>query len=333
MKENFSHYPNTRMRRLRRTSAIRNLVSETSLSSHDLIYPAFITESEESEDIGLMPGTKRLCLNDLLQLAEKLVSLNIPAIALFPVIQNEKKTVDGKEAFNSNGLIQKAISTLKSQFPELIVISDVALDPYTTHGQDGIIDEKSYVLNDLTNETLKKQALSHAEAGADIVAPSDMMDGRIGLIREEFEKNQFHNTMILSYAAKYASCFYNPFRDAVNSKDNLASGDKRTYQMDPSNSDESYREVSMDINEGADIVMIKPAMMYQDIISNIKSKFSIPVFAYQVSGEYAMIRAAADAGYLNHKDAVMESVLSIKRSGASGILTYSAIDIAQWLSE
>lgn len=333
MKENFSHYPNTRMRRLRRTSAIRNLVSETSLSSHDLIYPAFITESEESEDIGSMPGTQRLCLNDLLQLAEKLVSLNIPAIALFPVIQNEKKTVDGKEAFNSNGLIQKAISKLKSQFPELIVISDVALDPYTTHGQDGIIDENSYVLNDLTNETLKKQALSHAEAGADIVAPSDMMDGRIGLIREEFEKNQFHNTMILSYAAKYASCFYNPFRDAVNSKDNLASGDKRTYQMDPSNSDESYREVSMDINEGADIVMIKPAMMYQDIISNIKSKFSIPVFAYQVSGEYAMIRAAADAGYLNYKDAVMESVLSIKRSGASGILTYSAIDIAQWLSE
>jgi len=330
---NFSQYPNTRMRRLRKTRAIRGLVEETSLNVRDLIYPAFISDNNQSEDIELMPGIQRLCINDLMETIENVVSLEIPAIALFPVINKKYKSSNGEEAFNADGLIQKTVTKLKSSFPELLVITDIALDPYTTHGQDGIVNENNYVLNDVTIEALKKQALSHAAAGVDIVAPSDMMDGRIGAIRTELEKNHFHDTLILSYAAKYASCFYGPFRDAVNSKGNLVSSDKYTYQMDPRNAEESLREVELDINEGADIVMIKPAMMYQDIISKIKSQFAIPIFAYQVSGEYAMLRAAADAGYLDYKDSVMESILSIKRSGASGIFTYNAIDIAQWLRE
>lgn len=330
---NLSQYPNTRMRRLRKTRAIRELVEETSLNVNDLIFPVFITDKNNSENIELMPDIKRLCMNDLMQTAEKLVSHGIHAIALFPVIDKKYKSSNGEEAYKSDGLIQKTIAKLKSEFPELLVITDVALDPYTTHGQDGIIDDNNYVTNDKTIQILKKQALSHAEAGADIVAPSDMMDGRIGAIRAELEKNNFHNTLILSYAAKYASCFYGPFRDAVNSSDSLATGNKYNYQMDPRNSDESLREVALDISEGADIVMIKPAMMYQDIILKIKSEFACPVFAFQVSGEYAMLKAAANAGYLCHKESVMESVLSIKRSGASGIFTYNAIEIAQWLKE
>ena len=330
---NLNQYPNTRMRRLRKTRAIRELVEETSLNVNDLIYPVFITDKNNSENIELMPDIKRLCMNDLMQTAEKLVSHGIHAIALFPVIDKKYKSSNGEEAYKSDGLIQKTIAKLKSEFPELLVITDVALDPYTTHGQDGIIDDNNYVTNDKTIQILKKQALSHAEAGADIVAPSDMMDGRIGAIRAELEKNNFHNTLILSYAAKYASCFYGPFRDAVNSSDSLATGNKYNYQMDPRNSDESLREVALDISEGADIVMIKPAMMYQDIILKIKSEFACPVFAFQVSGEYAMLKAAANAGYFCHKESVMESVLSIKRSGASGIFTYNAIEIAQWLKE
>ena len=328
------HFPAIRMRRTRRSNSLRRLVEETNLSVNDLIYPTFVMEGKnQHESIKSMPGIYRQSIDGITETAEKLMSLNIPAIAIFPIIEKEKKSHDGKEAYNSKGLIQKTIKHIKSKFPELTIITDVALDPYTTHGQDGIIDENNYVLNDITVEILTKQAMSHAEAGADIVAPSDMMDGRIGSIRNALEENNFHNTLILSYAAKYASCFYGPFRDAVKSKDNLAGGDKNNYQMDIKNSDESLREVALDINEGADIVMIKPAMMYQDIIAKIKSEFSIPVFAYQVSGEYAMLKAAADAGYLDYKDSVMESILSIKRSGASGILTYNAIDIAHWLNE
>lgn len=325
-------FPSTRMRRTRRTDAIRRLVEETTLSASDLIYPVFLLNGKNKcTPIQSMPGINRQSIDGVLKTAEQILKLNIPAMALFPVIEEHEKSLTGDEAFNPNGLIQKSIRKLKTEFPELIIISDVALDPYTTHGQDGVIDANNYVINDVTVDTLTKQAISQAEAGADIIAPSDMMDGRIGSIRNALEANNFHNTLILSYAAKYASSFYGPFRDAVGSKNNLATGNKFNYQMNPANALESLREVELDISEGADIVMIKPAMPYLDIINKINQKFSVPVFAYQVSGEYAMLKSASEAGYLNHKESTLESIMSIKRAGASAILTYYAIDVARWL--
>ena len=326
-------YPNLRLRRTRKQSWSRRLIQENTLTANDFILPVFLIDgSNKKESIPTMPGVYRFTINRLSQIIDKALKIGIPMVALFPKTKNSLKNEIGSESLNENNLVCKAILEIKKKYKNQIgIMCDVALDPYTSHGHDGLI-RSNQIVNDETIEVLVNQSLLQAEMGCDVLAPSDMMDGRIGKIRKALDKSKYHDVQILSYAAKYASSFYGPFRDAVGSKGSLK-GDKRTYQMDPSNSDESYREVSMDINEGADIVMIKPAMMYQDIISNIKSKFSIPVFAYQVSGEYAMIRAAADAGYLNHKDAVMESVLSIKRSGASGILTYSAIDIAQWLSE
>ena len=330
--QNGISFPSTRMRRVRRTDALRRLVEETTLSASDLIYPVFLLSGKnQSTPIESMPGINRQSIDGILKTAEKLLKLNIPAITLFPVIAEHKKSIAGDEAYNPGGLIQKSIAKLKAEFPELIIITDVALDPYTTHGQDGIIDENNYVLNDATVNILTKQAISHAQAGADIIAPSDMMDGRIGSIRNALEKENFHNTLILSYAAKYASSFYGPFRDAVGSKTTLAAGNKYNYQMNPTNALESLREVELDINEGADIVMVKPAMPYLDIISKVQNKFSIPVFAYQVSGEYAMLKSASDAGYLDYKKCTLESIMSIKRAGASAILTYHALDVAHWL--
>jgi len=279
-----------------------------------------------------MPGVFRFSIDELLKEAKAVLDLGLPAIALFPVITNEKKSLDAKEAYNPSGLIQKCVSELKSKLPALGVITDVALDPFTTHGQDGLIDDSGYVVNDATIAVLVKQALSHARAGADIVAPSDMMDGRVGAIRQTLEEEGFVNTKILSYAAKYASNFYGPFRDAVGSKTTLGKSDKFSYQMDPANSDEALREVELDLNEGADIVMVKPALPYLDIIRRVKERFGAPTFAYQVSGEYAMIKAACANGWLNEKDIVLETLTSIKRAGADAVLTYFAKDVAQWLS-
>ncbi len=323
----------TRMRRMRRDDFSRRLMRENHLSANDLIYPMFVIEGEnQREEVASMPGVERVSIDQLLIEARQCFELGIPAIALFPVVSDDKKSDDAAEAFNPDGLAQTAVRALKQALPELGVITDVALDPFTSHGQDGLIDDSGYVLNDETVEVLVKQALSHAQAGADIVAPSDMMDGRIGAIRKVLEDNGFIHTRILSYAAKYASSFYGPFRDAVGSAKNLGAGNKYSYQMDPANSDEALREVELDIKEGADMFMVKPGLPYLDIVRRVKDEFAVPTYVYQVSGEYAMLKAAAQNSWLDEKATVMESLLSFKRAGADGILTYYAKTVAQWLS-
>ena len=323
-----------RPRRLRKQEFNRSLVRENTLSTNDLIYPLFIIEGENiKEKIDSMPGIERLSIDQLLIEAKEIVDLKIQAIALFPVIASEKKTEDAEESYNSDGLVQRAVRALKRSFPELAVITDVALDPFTSHGQDGLIDSNGYVLNDETVDVLIKQALSHAKAGADIVAPSDMMDGRIGAIRNALEESGFVHTNILSYAAKYASSFYGPFRDAVGSSGNLGKSDKKTYQMDPGNANEAIREVELDIAEGADMVMIKPGLPYLDIVSNVKQTFGVPTFAYHVSGEYAMLKAASQNKWIDEKSTVLEALLCFKRAGADAVLTYYAKDAARWLKE
>jgi len=325
-------FPATRMRRMRRDDFSRRLMRETRLTADDLIYPVFVREGEgQREPIASMPGIERRSIDELLIEAAEVHALGIPAIALFPVTPAEKKSLDAREAFNPEGLAQRTVRALKKEIPDLDVITDVALDPFTTHGQDGLIDDSGYVLNDATVEVLVKQALSHAEAGAAIVAPSDMMDGRIGAIRAALEAAGYHNTRILAYAAKYASSFYGPFRDAVGSAENLAGGDKCSYQMDPANSDEALREVALDLEEGADMVMVKPGMPYLDIVRRVKDEFKVPTFAYQVSGEYAMLKAAAQNGWLDEQAVVMESLLCFKRAGADAILTYFAKSVGHWL--
>jgi porphobilinogen synthase len=332
--KNTSAYPATRPRRMRRDDSTRRLMRENHLHVDDLIYPMFIIEGNSTrETIESMPGIERVSLDELLKEAEQLVKLGIPAIALFPVIAADKKSEDAAEAWNPDGLAQTAVKALKDKFPELGVITDVALDPFTTHGQDGLINEQGYVMNDETVEALVKQAVSHANAGADIVAPSDMMDGRVSAIRTALEKSGHTNTRILAYSAKYASAFYGPFREAVGSSANLGSGDKRTYQMDPANSDEALREVDLDVNEGADIVMVKPGLPYLDIVSRVKDTFQMPTFVYQVSGEYAMLKAASNNGWLDERTAVMETLVACKRAGADAILTYYAKQAAEWLQK
>ncbi len=325
-------FAKVRMRRMRRDDFSRRLMRETGVSTDDLIYPVFILEGEQRQEVvASMPGIERCSIDRLIAEAETLANLGIPAIALFPVTPPEKKSDDAAEAYNPDGLVQRAVRALKRSCPELGVITDVALDPFTSHGQDGLIDDTGYVLNDETVEVLVRQALSHAEAGADIVAPSDMMDGRVGVIRAALERNGYRNTRILAYAAKYASSFYGPFRDAVGSAANLGGGNKYSYQMDPANSDEALWEVSLDLEEGADMVMVKPGMPYLDIVRRVKDQFGAPTFVYQVSGEYAMLMAAARNGWLDEKAVVMESLLAFKRAGADGILTYFAKRVAQWL--
>lgn len=327
-------YPATRMRRTRRTASLRRLVAETTLSADDLIYPVFVLEGKNrTEPVVSMPGVERKTVDKLLEELKDVTALGIPAIALFPVISEDKKSLDGAECANSEGLVQYAVRQIKAAFPDLAVITDVALDPYTTHGQDGIIDDEGYVLNDATVAMLTRQAVSHAEAGADIVAPSDMMDGRVGAIRAALEDAGHSNTMILAYAAKYASSFYGPFRDAVGSASNLAGGDKSTYQMAPSNGDEALREVALDLAEGADVVMVKPAMPYLDIVRRVADEFGVPTFAYHVSGEYAMLKAASENGWLDEKQCALEALLCMKRAGARAILTYYAVDAARWLAD
>jgi porphobilinogen synthase len=327
-------FPTTRMRRMRANEFSRRLMRETSLSPADLIWPVFILEGDNAvEPVASMPGVDRMTIDRLLPAAERCLELGVPAITLFPVVTSDCKSEDAREAWNPEGLSQRAISALKQRFPELGVITDVALDPFTTHGQDGLIDETGYVMNDATVDVLVKQALSHAESGADVIAPSDMMDGRIGAIRLALETEGFPNKQILAYSAKYASSFYGPFRDAVGSAANLAGGNKYSYQMDPANSDEALREVELDLEEGADMVMIKPAMPYLDIIRRVKDAFGMPTFAYQVSGEYAMLKAAALNGWLDEEAVVIEALTSIKRAGADGILTYFALQAAQWIKD
>lgn len=327
-------FPRQRPRRLRKHDFSRRLVAEHHLTVDDLIYPMFVLEgNSRREEVPSMPGVSRLSIDLLLQEAAELVALGIPAIALFPVTPAELKSECAEEAFNPQGLAQKAVRALKAEFPELGVITDVALDPFTIHGQDGIIDENGYVINDVTTEILIKQALSHAEAGADVVAPSDMMDGRIGAIRDALEQAGFIHTQIMAYSAKYASHYYGPFRDAVGSAGNLKGANKATYQMDPANSDEAIREVALDIEEGADMVMVKPGMPYLDIVRRVKHELAVPTFAYQVSGEYAMHKAAINNGWLKERECVLESLLCFKRAGADGILTYFAKDVATWLAE
>jgi len=327
-------YPAIRMRRMRRDVFSRRLMRESQLSSADLIYPVFVLEGAgRREPVSSMPGIERLSIDLLLAEAAEIHELGVPAIALFPVTPEEKKSEDAREAYNPEGLAQRAVRALKSELPELGVITDVALDPFTTHGQDGLIDAAGYVLNDETVEVLVRQALSHAEAGADIVAPSDMMDGRVGAIRSTLEAAGQRNTRILAYSAKYASSFYGPFRDAVGSAANLAGGNKYSYQMDPANSDEALREVALDLAEGADMVMVKPGMPYLDIIRRIKDEFGVPTFAYQVSGEYAMLKAAAQNGWLDERAVVMEALLSFKRAGTDAILTYYAKAVGHWLRD
>ena len=326
-------YPSTRMRRMRTDAFSRALMREHHVQASDLIWPVFVHEGEGRKAVPSMPGIERLGLGDLLEEAEQAHALGIPALAVFPVIGAGRKSEQAEEACNPNGIAQRAIAALKQAVPELGVISDVALDPFTSHGQDGLIDDRGYVMNDATVEVLTEQALSHARAGADIVAPSDMMDGRIGSIRHSLEVNGFHNTRILAYSAKYASAFYGPFRDAVGSAANLGDGDKHSYQMDPANSDEALREVALDIEEGADIVMIKPGLPYLDIVRRTKQEFGMPTFVYQVSGEYSMLKAAARNGWLEERNCVMESLLAIKRAGADAILTYFAKEAARWLAE
>ncbi|WP_165312613.1 porphobilinogen synthase [Vibrio ziniensis] len=327
-------FPGRRLRRLRKHDFSRRLVAENKLSVNDLIYPMFVLMGKDRrEAIESMPGIERLSIDLLLEEAQYLANLGVPAIALFPVVNQDAKSLDAAEAYNPDGLVQRAVRLLKEHVPQMGVITDVALDPYTTHGQDGIIDDTGYVMNDETTEVLIKQALSHAQAGADVVAPSDMMDGRIGKIREALEEAGYIHTQIMAYSAKYASCYYGPFRDAVGSASNLKGGNKKNYQMDPANSDEAIHEVAMDVNEGADMVMVKPGMPYLDIVRRVKTELQVPTFAYQVSGEYAMHKAAILNGWLSEKDTVMESLLCFKRAGADGILTYFAKDVAQWLAE
>ncbi len=325
-------FPQTRLRRPRRAAFSRDLVREHVLTAKDLIYPVFVLEgSNREEAVGSMPGVRRQSVDLLLHEAERCVALGIPALALFPVIDPAKKSLLAEEAYNPEGLVPQTIRALKQRFPELGVITDVALDPYTSHGQDGVIDDDGYVLNDVTVEILARQALSHAEAGADVVAPSDMMDGRIGAIRQTLDGARHELTQIMAYSAKYASSFYGPFRDAVGSAGNLGKGNKFTYQMDPANSNEALHEVALDLAEGADMVMVKPGMPYLDIVRRVKDEFGAPTFVYQVSGEYAMLKAAAQNGWLNEEACMLESLLAFKRAGADGILTYFAPQAAAWL--
>ncbi|AKD38793.1 delta-aminolevulinic acid dehydratase [Pasteurella multocida subsp. multocida OH4807] len=329
----FTGFPQRRLRRMRKHDFSRRLMAENTLTADDLIYPVFILAGENlREPVPSMPGVERLTIDQLLIEAELLVKYGVPVIALFPVIDQSKKSLMAEEAYNPDGLVQRAIKALKAKFPhQLGILTDIALDPYTLHGQDGIIDETGYVLNDLTSDILVKQALSHAQAGADIVAPSDMMDGRIGKIRLALEQAGFINTLIMAYSAKYASNYYGPFRDAVGSASNLKGGDKKTYQLDPANSDEGLQEVALDLQEGADMVMVKPGMPYLDLVYRVKTHFGVPTFAYQVSGEYAMHQAAIQHGWLNEKECILESLLCFKRAGADGILTYYAKQVAEWL--
>ncbi len=327
-------YPLTRLRRMRRDTFSRALMRETTLTPADLILPVFVCEGHVvRQPVPSMPGVERLSIDQLLVLAEQAQALGIPALALFPVTPDAAKTADAREAWHPDGLAQRAVRALKTALPELGVITDVALDPFTTHGQDGLIDDTGYVVNDATVEALVKQALSHAEAGADVVAPSDMMDGRVGAIRQALESHGHVHTRILAYAAKYASGFYGPFRDAVGSAANLGKSNKYTYQMDPANSDEALREVALDLAEGADMVMVKPALPYLDVLRRVKRRFGAPTFAYQVSGEYAMLKAAALNGWLDERSCVLEALTAIKRAGADAILTYFALAAAQWLRE
>ena len=325
-------FPATRMRRTRATSFARALVAENQLSPSDLIYPVFVLEGErQRQTVPSMPGVERLSIDLLIELAHEAVALGIPAFALFPVVDQSEKSLLAEAAYAEDGLVQRTVRALKAAVPNLGVITDVALDPYTTHGQDGIIDDHGYVLNDITKSALVKQALSHAAAGADVVAPSDMMDGRIGAIRDALEHAGHINTLILSYAAKYASSYYGPFRDAVGSSGNLKGGDKKTYQMDPANSDEAIHECALDLAEGADMIMVKPGMPYLDVVRRVKEELRVPTFAYQVSGEYAMHQAAFAAGWLDRDAVTLESLLAFKRAGADGILTYFALDAARLL--
>ena len=328
-------FPGTRMRRMRRDDFSRRLMRESVLTPDDLIYPVFVLEGvNRVEAVSSMPGVERQSLDRLLSTAERAQSLGIPALALFPVVDSAFKTPGAEEAWNPDGLVPRVVAALKKEFPELGIITDVALDPYTSHGQDGLIaadDPRGYVLNDETLEALAKQALCHAQAGADVVAPSDMMDGRVARIRAELDGDGQIHTRILAYSAKYASSFYGPFRDAVGSAGNLGKGNKYTYQMDPANGDEALREVALDLAEGADMVMVKPGMPYLDIVRRVKDEFKVPTYAYQVSGEYAMLKAAAQNGWLDEKACVLESLLAFKRAGADGILTYFALDAAAWL--
>ncbi len=327
-------FPGRRMRRVRRHDFSRRLVAENQLTVNDLIYPVFVMEGHNrQQEIASMPGVYRLTLDLLIKEAEAVAKLGVPVLSLFPVIESAGKSLHAEEAYNPNGLVQRAVRALKDAVPELGLLTDVALDPYTTHGQDGILDETGYVINDVTRDILVRQALSHAEAGAEIVAPSDMMDGRIGAIRQLLEAEGLVNTQIMSYAAKYASCYYGPFRDAIGSAGNLKGGNKKNYQMDPANSDEALQEVAQDLQEGADMVMVKPGMPYLDVIRQVKDTFGVPTFAYQVSGEYAMHMAAIQNGWLAEKPAVMESLLCFKRAGADGVLTYFSKRVAQWLHD
>jgi porphobilinogen synthase len=326
-------FPRSRPRRLRRAEFIRGMVRENSLHASQLIQPIFVAEGAQKGAVSSMPGVVRLDIPELVAECKELAALGVGCVALFPVLPQSLKTEDGSEALNPDGLVCRAIKAVKAACPELGVMVDIALDPYTTHGHDGLLDESGYVTNDLTLETLRKQALLYARAGADIVSPSDMMDGRIGQIREVLERDSQHNTIILSYAAKYASSFYGPFRDAVGSAGNLGRGDKRTYQMDPANTDEALREVELDLAEGADIIMVKPGMPYLDIIRRVKDKFGVPTAAYQVSGEYAMLHAAIANGWLDERKALMEALLCFRRAGADIVLTYYAKKAAKWLAE
>jgi porphobilinogen synthase len=325
-------YPASRPRRLRRDAAIRALVREHAVHASNLILPVFVLDgTKQVQDVASMPGVQRLSVDQLLPVAEDCVKLGIPVLALFPVIDQSLKTPDGREACNPQGLVPRAVRELKSRFPQLAVLTDVALDPYTSHGQDGLLDDSGYILNDPTVAVLREQALVQAASGVDIVAPSDMMDGRIGAIRSAFEAQGHVHTMIMAYSAKYASAFYGPFRDAVGSAKNLGKSDKKVYQMDPANTDEALREVALDIAEGADMVMVKPGMPYLDIVRRVKDEFRVPTFAYQVSGEYAMLKAAASNGWLDHDAVIMESLLAFRRAGADGVLTYFARDVVRLL--
>ncbi|MBA5685568.1 porphobilinogen synthase [Rugamonas apoptosis] len=327
-----AQFPAIRMRRMRRDPFSRALMRENTVTASDLIYPVFILDGvNQREPVASMPGVEQVSVDLLLKVAEECVALGIPVLALFPVIDSALKTPDGVEATNPDGLVPRAVRALKQAFPELGILTDVALDPYTSHGQDGLIDDNGYVINDATTAMLVRQALTQAAAGVDVVAPSDMMDGRIGAIRAALEENGFIHTRIMAYSAKYASAFYGPFRDAVGSAKNLGKSDKNTYQMDPANSDEALREVGLDLAEGADMVMVKPGMPYLDVVRRVKDEFKVPTFAYQVSGEYAMLKAAAQNGWLDHDKVMMESMMAFKRAGADGVLTYFALDVARLL--
>lgn len=327
-----AQFPAIRMRRMRRDPFSRALMRENTVTASDLIYPVFILDGvNQREPVASMPGVERVSVDLLLKVAEECVALGIPVLALFPVIDSALKTPDGVEATNPHGLVPRAVRALKQAFPELGILTDVALDPYTSHGQDGLIDDNGYVINDATTAMLVRQALTQAEAGVDVVAPSDMMDGRIGAIRAALEEQGYIHTRIMAYSAKYASAFYGPFRDAVGSAKNLGKSDKNTYQMDPANGDEALREVGLDLAEGADMVMVKPGMPYLDVVRRVKDEFKVPTFAYQVSGEYAMLKAAAQNGWLDHDKVMMEAMMSFKRAGADGVLTYFALDVARLL--